>query len=95
MSRRTSGSDSIAFWIPVRSLGDAASPISRLFISMARTMATMPSSTPIASVPTPSQTASSVTSAVVTAAERDHEADQRAEVLEQHDGQLGRLRPCG
>ena len=49
------------------SLELAASPMRRLFISMARTTAMTPSNAPMAVVPTPSQNAFPVTTAVMTA----------------------------
>ena len=48
----------------------------------------------MAIVPYPSQRPSSVTTAMPYAAHREHQADQRAEVLEQHDRQLGGLGPA-
>ena len=45
-------------------------------------------------VPMPSQTPSSVISVSADAEQREHQADQRGEVLEQHDRQLGRLGPA-
>ena len=58
-------------------------------ISKARKTAITTSSTPIAIEPRPSQRASPVTTAIVTPNSAKHQADQRADVLEQHHGQLG------
>ena len=51
MSCFTPGSISMAAWMASRCLRLADSPMSRLFISITRTMAMMPSSTPIEMVP--------------------------------------------
>ena len=66
-------------------VASAVSPISRLFISTARTTAITVSSTPIDRVPMPSHIGSSVARAIADPGERQHEADEGAEVLEQHD----------
>ena len=71
--------------------GVADSPIRRPFISTASTMAMATSSRPMATLPTASKRGLPVTPASTTPTEREDEADQRADVLEQHDGQLGLL----
>ncbi len=54
----------------------------------------MTSSTPITAVPTASQPPLSVIRVSATPNEREDQADQRAEVLQQHHRQLGRLGPA-
>ena len=94
MRLRTPGSDSIAALMASWSLSVADSPMSRLFISTARKIAITTSSTPI------DERAEPVPDRVVGDDRRAHrgegqaQADERAEVLEQHDGQLGQLRPA-
>ena len=68
MRRFTLGSTSMAATIFCWSAVEAASPMSRPFISIARITAMTMSRTPMASVPTPSHTGSSVTWAMLTAA---------------------------
>ena len=63
----TLGSISMAAAIRCWSVSDAASPMSRPFISIARMMAMTTSSTPMLRVPMPSQRASSVTTVADTA----------------------------
>ena len=91
MMRRTVGAPSRACAIAVTSAGDADSPISRPFISIASRMAMTTSRKPMASEPTASQRGLPVTWAREHADEGEHEADQGAGVLEQHDRQLGLL----
>ena len=67
------------------SSGDAASPISRLAISIASTIATTTSSTPIARLPNRVEAGLMQHLGERHAREREHQADERAEVLEQHD----------
>ena len=69
----------------------APSPISRLFISMIRMIAMTPSSRPIAIVPIASNTASPVSTREPHTEQRQHQPDQRAEVLQQHHRQLRHL----
>ena len=76
----------------VEHLGRAPSPMSRLFISMIRMTAMTPSSTPMQIVPTASHTGSPVITREPDAEEREDQADERAEVLQQHDRQLRHLR---
>ena len=74
--------------------GVAASPTSRLAISIASKIAITTSRMPMARLPAASQRGSSVTSAMHDAEQRDDQADERAGVLEQHDRQL-RDSSCG
>ncbi len=71
--------------------GAAASPTSRLFVSTPRITATRISSTPIRQVPMPSQTRLAGDHREPDAEQREHQPDQRGDVLEQHHRQLGRL----
>ncbi len=92
-SRRvTLGSISMAAVMRCTSWSEADSPISRLFISMARIVAMTSSRMPMHSVPMPSHTASPVTSEVVTAARARTRPTSAPEVFEKHDRQLGLLR---
>ena len=70
----------------------APSPTSRLFVSMPSMIATTISSVPIMSVPIASNSGLPVMAVRPTPNEREHEADERGDVFEQHDRQLGRLR---
>ena len=92
MSTITESAATMAAVMAASSSSLADSPISRLFISMASTMAMTPSSRPMAVVPAPSQRPLPVSADMVDGEQGDHQADQRARVLEQHDGQLGLLR---
>ena len=76
--------------------GEADSPMSRLFISLARTIAiTTEQQADGDRCRRASHAASPVIAARPTPTSAIAEADQRAEVLEQHDRQLGRLRTGG
>ena len=69
----------------------AASPSSSDFISIASTTATTTSSTPMNAVPTRVPDAVAGHQGQADAEQREDQAEQRREVLEQHDRQLGRL----
>ena len=75
--------------------GVAPSPMSRPFISIIRMTAITARRTPMASVPTASNRALPVTSASPTPDQGQHQADLGADVLQQHDRQLGDLAPGG
>ncbi len=72
--------------------GAADSPSSRLLVSITRMTATVMSSAPMAQVPMPSQIGSSVSDRQPDAEQREHQAGERGDVLEQDGRQFRHLR---
>ena len=71
--------------------GATASPMSRLFISIASTTAITPSSSPMPMLPIASHRGLPVISARLMPTSANNRPIERAGVLEQHDGELGAL----